>query len=264
MNQTDKENTTMTNMEQLQKDASACGAGCGCHAGGGSGRGRWVVGAVVLLIAAVLVVRAATKGGDTRSSQSSESAFGVASTTPASPVVRTASIAEAPAAPAATAVVVAGEVAAVEPATPAAPVAAKAAADDDAVEATPVICGETIQGLGDLNSKATDKDGVFVFLAGKDAAKARAAAAVVEKAATTIGASGVKVGVFTVGEGSPEYANLATQVPPPGVIAMAKGRGASVVSGEITEAKLMQAFVAASSGGGCGSAGGGCGSAGCK
>jgi hypothetical protein len=48
----------------------------------------------------------------------------------------------------------------------------------------------------------------------------------------------------------------------PGVLAMVKGRGMSAISGEITEDKLVQGYVAASRSGGCDS--GGCGSGGCK
>ena len=55
------------------------------------------------------------------------------------------------------------------------------------------------------------------------------------------------MGLFTLEDGTPEYANLAGQVQLPGVIALVKGKGASAVSGEITETRLTQAFVAASS-----------------
>ena len=43
--------------------APACAPGCGCHATGTGGRARWVLGAIVLLAAAVLVARAITKEG---------------------------------------------------------------------------------------------------------------------------------------------------------------------------------------------------------
>ena len=94
----------------------------------------------------------------------------------------------------------------------------------------------------------------FVFLPGEDVVRARALVTVVEKAAETIRGRGMSVGLFTITDGSREYANLAIQVPPPAVIAVVQGRGASAVSGDVTESKLMRAFVAASSGGGCGSA----------
>jgi len=43
------------NIEELKQEVSACGPGCGCHAGGPSSRIRWIVGAVIILAAGVLV-----------------------------------------------------------------------------------------------------------------------------------------------------------------------------------------------------------------
>lgn len=125
-----------------------------------------------------------------------------------------------------------------------------------------VVCGKTIQSLGDLNREAVDNDGVLVFMAGPDPGRAREVLAIVERTAATIRGRGVDLGLFTLEKGSRQYAELAVQVPPPGVIAMVKGRGASAVSDDITESKLMQAFVAASSAGGCGPSG--CGPSGCR
>ena len=71
--------------------------------------------------------------------------------------------------------------------------------------------------------------------------------------------AGLKCGLFTLKAGSRDYDQIAAQMSVPGVLAMVKGRGMSAVSGDITEAKLVQGFVAASSAGGCGpSAGAGC------
>jgi hypothetical protein len=71
--------------------------------------------------------------------------------------------------------------------------------------------------------------------------------------------AGLKCGLFTLKAGSRDYDQIAAQMSVPGVLAMAKGRGMSAVSGDITESKLLQGFVAASSAGGCGpSAGAGC------
>jgi hypothetical protein len=78
-------------------------------------------------------------------------------------------------------------------------------------------------------------------------------------AARTIEAQGKKIGLFTLKPGSPDYDQIAKQMSVPGVLTIVKGRGMSAVSGDITEAKLVQGFVAASSAGGCGpSAGAGC------
>ena len=79
------------------------------------------------------------------------------------------------------------------------------------------------------------------------------------KAARTIEAQGKKIGLFTLKPSSPDYDQIAGQISMPGVLAMVKGRGMSAISGDITESKLVQGFVAASSAGGCGpSAGAGC------
>ncbi|MBT3379567.1 MAG: hypothetical protein HN742_25390 [Lentisphaerae bacterium] len=245
MGQTNDTEGSMSNMERLKEEAAACGPGCGCHAGEGSGRARCVVGVIVLAVAAGLVVRAVRKSDETASAQESASAFTTPQGAVVAPTMVGASVSSSPAgSPVA--------VAAAAPAVTDNPAASAPVVDSPEDKA--VVCGDLIQSLGDLNTRATDLGGVFVFLAGEDAVKARAVATVIEKAADTIRDRDITMGVFTVADGSPEYANLAKQVPPPGVIAMVKGHGASAVSGDITESKLMQAFVAASSGGGCGSA----------
>lgn len=122
-----------------------------------------------------------------------------------------------------------------------------------------------IAALSELNAVSVDTDVVFVFLPGKGDASGKMPVAPIQAAARTIESQArSKVGIFALNASAPEYAQLAMQVAVPGVIAMVKGRGMSAVSGEITEAKLVQAFVGASSAGGCG-AGSGCGpsSAGC-
>lgn len=125
--------------------------------------------------------------------------------------------------------------------------------------------GKEIGGLSELNTVAVSSDAVFVFLPGKDAAAGKASTAEIQGAARTIESKGSTIGLFTLKPGSVDYARVSAQVATPGVLAMVKGRGMSAVSGEITQAKLVQAFVSASSaGGGCGPASG-CGpsSAGC-
>ena len=111
--------------------------------------------------------------------------------------------------------------------------------------------GAEIGALSELNTVATNTDAVFVFLPGTNAASGKATTAQIQAAARTIESRGSKVGLFTLKTGSPEYNRLAAQMGVPGVLAMVKGRGMSAVSGEITETKLVQAFVGASSAGGC-------------
>ena len=123
-----------------------------------------------------------------------------------------------------------------------------------------------ISALSELNTVAKDMDGVFVFLPGKTNAAVKKATAQIRSAAQTIERQiKGKIGIFTLKTDSRDYEQVSSQIAVPGTIAMVKGRGMAPVSGEITEAKLVQAFVSASSaGGGCGPSAGGCGPSGCK
>lgn len=125
-----------------------------------------------------------------------------------------------------------------------------------------------IAALSELNAVAGDTVGVFVFLPGKTEATAKAPTAQIRGAARTIEPQlrGGKIGIFALKAGSRDYEQVASQMAVPGVLAMVKGGGMSAASGDITETKLVQAFAAASSAGGCGPSSAGCGpsSAGCK
>jgi hypothetical protein len=80
-----------------------------------------------------------------------------------------------------------------------------------------------------------------------------------KEAIRIIESKGIKCGLFTMKAGSRDYDLIAAQMSVPGVLAMAKGRGMSAVSGDITETKLVQGFVAACNSGACGpSAAAGC------
>jgi hypothetical protein len=117
-----------------------------------------------------------------------------------------------------------------------------------------------IGALSELNAVATDMAGVFVFLPGKSETTVKAPTAQIRDAAQTIGPKvRGKIGIFTLKTNSRDYEQIAAKITVPGVLAIVKGRGMSVVSGEITEMKLVQAYVGASSAGGCSpSAGSGC------
>lgn len=120
-----------------------------------------------------------------------------------------------------------------------------------------------IAALSELNTLAADTSGVFVFLPAKNAPQIMAPVMSMQSATRTIESqSQIKMGIFTLKADSPDYARVAAQMEIPGVLAMVKGGGMSSVSGEITEAKLIQAFLGASSMGACGS--GGCGPVGCN
>ena len=237
MNTTNEEPNETDNMETLKPQSAGCGAGCGCHSGGAPGKARWGICAIVLIAAGVLVVRAMTKT-DAATKQESAHTF---ATPMAVPVAASNTMAAA-------APVVSAESA---PATGASEGAKPAEAS----------AGTIIGALAELNTVAAKNDAVFIYLLGKEESSGNAAATKAMQAAVrTIEAKGgTKCALFTLKAGSPDYANLASQVSLPGVLALVKGKGMSAVSGEITETKLVQSYVAASSAGGCGSGGsGGC------
>jgi len=155
--------------------------------------------------------------------------------------------------------------------TATAPASAGYAAPAQATKSTDVAGSQvTVKEIGafaELNTLAADMAGVCVFLPERSASTDQAPMTQIHSAARTIGSRMQgKIGVFTLKRGSPDYVQVVAQMTAPGVLAMVKGRGMAPLSGEITEAKLVQAFVTASSAGGCGPSAGGCGpsSAGCK
>ncbi len=222
MDTPNEEQKPADNMELLKQQASACGAGCSCHSTGSPRGLRGVLGILVLLVAVTLVARAVMKNNGV-STDPGASAF---------PTL----------APTATAGTQA----------PASPVAA--------VTATGISVGASIASLSDLNKVASANDAVFVYLPAQNGASGNSPEASMKNAASRINSQGYKVGLFTLETGSRDYTQLAAQMSVPGVLALVKGRGMSAVSGEITEAKLIQGFVAAGSAA-CGP--GGCGPTGC-
>ncbi len=211
------------NMESLRQQASACGAGCGCHASGASGKTRWVIGAVVLVAAGALAVRAVIRS-DTGTTQSAAPEF-------------------------------AGLTASVTPAKDGIPSAESAVADPAVAKSV----GTSIGALAELNTMAAKTDAVFVYLPGKEGTPGNPPSTPMNGAVRLIEAQGKKCALFTLKAGTQDYNQIAAQMSVPGVLAMVKGRSMSAVSGEITESKLVQGFVAASSAGACGpSAGAGC------
>lgn len=114
--------------------------------------------------------------------------------------------------------------------------------------------GTVLPSINDLNSVAMDKDGVFILIPGSNNEKAGAdAIAAANSAKTRLDQSRIAVGLFSLSTKAAEYEGIARQVETPAFLVVCKGRGMVAVTGEVTEAKLMQAFLAASNaGGGCG------------
>lgn len=125
--------------------------------------------------------------------------------------------------------------------------------------------GEFLDSLASLNQVAVNQDAVLVFIPAKGTQ-------IVDKQTTDaiasawrkIESSGAKLGLYTLQSSSPEYTNIASQLPPPSILLMSKGRGMGTASGPITEEKLLQAYVASSRAGGCCPSGNGAASSACS
>ncbi len=129
-------------------------------------------------------------------------------------------------------------------------------------ELEPTLWGKPLDSLASLNKVAAETDAVFILLVAEDQQGNQTITKEIEAAARKIRSSGCRISAFTLKKDAPDYAQLAKQFSTPRVLAMVKGRGASGVSGDITESKLIQAFVTASrSSSGCGPSG--CGPLGC-
>ena len=195
-----------------QEGAACCGPGCGCGTAAKPNKARWVVGVIVLAAAGVLVVKGMIKS-DKGATQAGTAGF---------------------ANPAAT-----------QAASGAGTTAEVAGADETTV-------GTTIGAFAELNTAAAKTDAVFVFLPGKEGSGTKAPSAPMKSAARAIEAKGMKCALFTLKPGSADYDQIAKQMAVPGVVALVKGRGMSAVSGEVTEAKLLQGYVGACSAAACG------------
>ena len=116
-----------------------------------------------------------------------------------------------------------------------------------------------IDTLADLNTMAVATDVVFVYLPGTSG---EPPIAQIKSVARTIGTQGNSVGIFTLKMTAPEYKSITAQVHVPCVLVMVKGCDAIPISGEITEVKLLQGFITASTTASCGPSG--CGPSGCN
>jgi hypothetical protein len=104
-----------------------------------------------------------------------------------------------------------------------------------------------LDSLALLDKAAANSDAVFILLAAEDRQSNQAAAKQIEAAAAKIRTGGTTISAFRLEQGAPSFANFAEQLSVPSVLAMVKGAGMSAVSADqITEMKLIQAFVSAS------------------
>ena len=130
-------------------------------------------------------------------------------------------------------------------------------AGNEPLAAAGVKCGITLKSIEAVFTIANEQkaDTVLVFLAGANEEAAGAAAETVEATAEKLVSSGKAIGVFTLAEGASGYEDLMKALgikTLPAAVVMSRGKGSMAVSGEMTEAKLLGAYVKSLSAAGCG------------
>ena len=209
-----------------------CDGGDCCPSGSESGGKSWklLVFLIIVVAAGVVLARSIMNKSDSTTDQTQQQFATiqpeVSSDTPSSPNVEIPDKSKAGTANPTTAIPTATELVSGDP--------------------EPTLWGKPLNSLASLNQVAVDTDAVFIFLAAEDKQQMQPVTSEIEAAARKIQTNGTRITAFTLGKSAPEYAQLAKQFPVPCVLAMVKGRGMSGVTGEINEAKLLQAFVTAS------------------
>ena len=116
------------------------------------------------------------------------------------------------------------------------------------------ILGQYIDSISQINFAASKLDAAFVFIPTKSNAnitdKTTKAALASQKA---LSGKNIKVGLYTLKPTSSDYASVSSQAIPPAILVIYKDGSQKAVSGEINETMLLQAYMAASIAGGCGS-----------
>lgn len=215
-------------VDEVEGTESSCSPACSCNARALSTKGKVIICLVVALAAVVVVVQGSANKARTETNTGQE-AF---ATDPVTIPAKTTSATN-------------------EQAT---------ATEEKPGEAA--IWGKPLDALASLNEVAAEKDAVFVFLPAKGGKRTRMITNEVEAAARKAQSRGTSIGAYTLDKDGQDYTQVTSQVPAPCVLVMVKGAGISAVDGEITEAKLLEALVAASRPSSC--APSGCAPSGCQ
>jgi hypothetical protein len=120
----------------------------------------------------------------------------------------------------------------------------KAEKTADAAESA--LWGPELDSLAALDEVATDADTVFILICARDQQGAQTIIGEIEGATRKIRSRGNRASAFRLKNDTVDYEDLAGQFSVPTVLAMVKGLGYSAVSEQITEVKLLEAFVTAS------------------
>ena len=212
-----------------------CGPGCCCGTPSGGEKVKIVVSLIVLLaVAGIFIYKAIAANSNTPNKTAAQDSADFAFAQPAPSTMPGAES---------------------QPSTAATP--------DDAKAGQKV--GEYLGSLGALNKVAFNQDAVFIFIPApkNDLADDKTNAAILA-AQQSMKSKNITLGLYTLPNSSPDYPKISAQVQAPAILVACKGKGMAAVSGDITEAKLLQAFVATSRAGGCGPSGCGPSSGGCN
>ncbi len=208
------------------ESASGCGPGCNCDKTGISKKGKTIICLVIAIVAVVVLAHSVMQKTETGIDQG-QNAFATKIT-----AAEKASIPQTE---------------------------GKANKTD---QAKPSLWGKPLESLASLDEVAAQKDAIFVYLPTKGQGLSENVKKNIEVAAGKAQSRGTTMALYTLDDGSKDYAQLANQTSTPCVLAMVKGSGMSVVSGNISEGNLLQALVTASRPSGC-SPGSSCGPSGC-
>ncbi len=112
--------------------------------------------------------------------------------------------------------------------------------------------GRAVAGLSELNKLASEVNAVFVFLPAKGQRPTPAALAAINEAKEELEARfNIRIGLFTMEPGSADYEAMAAEMAVPGVVPIVKTGAKRFVSGELTERRIVEGFMAAVAAGGC-------------
>ena len=227
--------STADDQESNATQEECCSSGCACNSRGLSNKTKGLVVLLVALVAVVVVLSGSIRRAESRASSNSATFNSETSSAAATAV----SAAEAT-------------------------TSASTRASDEASKAPKQqseVWGQTLPSLSALNEVATNIDSVFVLVPASDDKHTEAIRQEIAAAVRTARARGRKVMAYRLAGDSADRAKLKAEVGVPCVLAMVKGAGAVPVSGEISEAKLLESLVTASRPPSCGPSG--CGPTGC-
>jgi hypothetical protein len=117
---------------------------------------------------------------------------------------------------------------------------------DGAASAAASLWKADLDSMDSLVKVAANDDTVLILVTAKEQANIETITKEIESAAKKIMSEKNKVSAFRLKDSAPEYANIINQASTPCVMVMVKGLKMRIVSKDITEAKLLTAFVEAS------------------